>query len=96
MSLGVRSAIAYHGPVAVAWLLLTGAYTFLAALHAVAALAVVLVLFMAVAFWCFLLVLNAEDCWNNYRRQKRLAATFGALLLGTLASGVGFGWWLTA
>jgi hypothetical protein len=95
MSHGARSAI-YHGPVAVAWLLLTGAYAFLAALHATAAAAFIVVVFLAAALWCFLLVMDAEDCWNDFRGQKRLAAITGALLLGTLASGVGLGWWLTA
>lgn len=96
MTLGVRSAIVYHWPIAVAWLLLTGAYAGLAALHSPAAAAIIVVLFLGAALWCFLLVTRVEDWWNGFRGQRRLVAVTGALLLATLAAGVGLGWWLTA
>jgi hypothetical protein len=96
MSLGVRWTITYHGPVVAAWLLLTAAYAFLAALHAVAAAVFIGVLFLAAAAWSFLSVTRVEDFWHDFRGQRRLAAITGALLLGTLAAGVGLGWWLTA
>ncbi len=96
MSHGVRFAITYRGPVVAAWLVLTGAYTVLAALHSPAAVALIVVLFVATALWCFLVVTNVEDWWNDFRDQKRLVRLTGALLVGTLAGGVALGWWLTA
>jgi prepilin signal peptidase PulO-like enzyme (type II secretory pathway) len=96
MSHEVRTAIAYHGPVAAAWLLLAAAYAFLAALHAPAAVAVIAVLFLVAALWSAVLVMDAEDWWNDHRGQKRLATGLGVLLLATLAGGVGLGWWITA
>lgn len=96
MTLGVRSVIVYYWPVVLGWALLTGAYAFLAALHATAAAALIAVLFLGAVVWCFLMVTNVEDWWDGFRRQRRLATVTGIMLLVTLASGVGFGWWLTA
>ncbi|MEU4162866.1 hypothetical protein [Actinoplanes sp. NPDC026670] len=48
--------------------------------------------FAVVVVTCFFVVLDAEDWWDDFRDQRRLAITCGTLSVVSLLGGIGIGW----
>lgn len=94
----VWRSLPYYAVVAAFWVLVTATYAVLTALAAISfwfavpALVGVAGVFAVVALSCFLLVLDAEDWWDDFRGQRRLAITCGMLSFASLLGGVGIGW----
>jgi hypothetical protein len=96
----LRLGFAYFGGIGLATLLLVATYAGLVVLGSVnlafrvlTTLAIIVVL-TVVVWCCFLLVLDVDDWWNDFKDQNRFAVRSGAFALATLAIGVGLGCWL--
>jgi peptidoglycan/LPS O-acetylase OafA/YrhL len=90
------TSLAYHAPTTLFWIALTGLYALVAHWgvtrhHPVITGLVITALFLATALCCFVAVMGAEDAWSGFRRQKRLAALCGLLLVVTLIAGLTLG-----
>ncbi|GLW34969.1 hypothetical protein Areg01_79050 [Actinoplanes regularis] len=96
----VGSAVAYYGVNALFWALVTAVHAgltmlaFASARHVVDALAGMTLVFVCAALVCGIVVLDVDDWWDDFREQNRLAVVCGALLVATLLSGIGIGWWI--
>jgi uncharacterized membrane protein YbhN (UPF0104 family) len=86
----------YYGAVTAFWIAVIGVYagvTTLASGSAWLVVAGVLAVLACVATVCFFVVLDAEDWWDEFRGQNRLAVICAVLLVVSLVVGVGLGWW---
>ncbi|MEU4564193.1 hypothetical protein AB0F72_37920 [Actinoplanes sp. NPDC023936] len=100
-SMSRRAGLAYHTPTGLFWVALTVLYAVItwwgaARAHMAVTATADTVLFIGAGLCCFVAVMDAEDAWNNFRRQKRLAVICGLLLTVSLAAGLTLGWWAAA